>query len=188
VDANGLQTGRQGVYTREKETDTAMLVYHASLETVERPIVFNRYRTLDFGTGFYTTPNENQAREFAVKAYNRRGHKGLPTVNIYEYDDKRAAIECSIQIFAAPNLEWLDFVAYNRRNGRATESHDIIVGPVANDDVFEVITLYESGQIDQNTAIERFRVKELFNQILFCNERTLEFLTFTYSYVLGASQ
>jgi hypothetical protein len=138
-----------------------MLLYHASLETVETPIIFNRYKTLDFGTGFYTTPNENQAEEFAIKAFLRRGRRGVPTVNVYEYDESRAFVAFNVRTFDEPNPQWLEFVAYNRRNGRTTDGTDIIIGPVADDDVFEVITLYESGQLDQKTAIERFKVSSL---------------------------
>jgi hypothetical protein len=165
-----------------------MLLYHASLETVDQPKIFNRYKTLDFGTGFYTTPNEGQAKEFAKKAYLRRRRSGAPTVNVYEYDNNYAASIFNIKTFDEPNPEWLEFVAHNRRHGREDGFSDIIVGPVANDDVFEVITLYEAGQLDQKTAIERFKVKRLFSQVLFCNESSLELLKLKSSYTVEVSK
>jgi hypothetical protein len=161
-----------------------MLLYHASLQTMEKPIIFNHFKTLDFGAGFYTTPNEGQARDFAIKAYLRRGRTGKPTINAYEYDAAQAVNDLTIRQFGEPDKNWLNFVVANRRNGRLDNSADIIIGPVANDDVFEVIALYEGGQIDADTAIKRFKVKRLFNQILFCNTHSLEYLRFKSAFTL----
>jgi hypothetical protein len=44
-----------------------MLLYHASNRVIASPAILNRHGQLDFGTGFYTTPNEEQAQNFAHK-------------------------------------------------------------------------------------------------------------------------
>jgi hypothetical protein len=166
----------------------AMLLYHASAQIVAKPVIFNRFKTLDFGAGFYTTENEEQAREFALKVYLRRGRSGEPTVNVYQYDEARSSDQLTIKRYREPDREWLDFVVANRRSGRTKDFADIIIGPVANDNLFEVITLYEGGQIDADVAIKRFKVKHLFNQVLFCNARSLEYLKFKSAYTLEASK
>jgi len=102
-------------------------------------------------------------------------------VNAYEFNDK--ALELNTLIFDLPSEKWLDFVVYNRSFGRK-EDYDLIIGPVANDDVFSVIALYESGNLTKNEAIERFKIKSLYNQYLFCNEKALSNLTFMNSYKL----
>jgi len=158
-----------------------MLLFHASNIEIKQPKIINRFKTLDFGTGFYTTSNKEQAEIFAHKVYNRRKKEGFPTVNTYEFNDK--ALELNTLIFDLPSEKWLDFVVYNRKFGRK-EDYDLIIGPVANDDVFSVITLYEDGNLTKNEAIERFKVKSLYNQYLFCNEKALSNLTFTESYKL----
>lgn len=161
-----------------------MLVYHASNMTVENPVIMNRYTTLDFGTGFYTTTNEEQAREFALKTYFRRRRKGVPTVNAY-WLDEAALGGLRVIRFEGPNSEWLHFVVHNRRHGRdPLLETDIVIGPVANDDVFATVSLFEAGEITEGEAIERFKVKRLFDQVLFCNERALGALSFEESYVL----
>ena len=165
-----------------------MRLYHASTMSIKKPVIMNHFKTLDFGTGFYTTLNEDQARDFALKSFARRGRKGEPTVNVYEWDEENARRQCAILEFAEPNIEWLDFVVHNRRSGRSdTCEADVIIGPVANDDVFETVALFESGQIDEETAIKRFKVKKLFNQLLFCNEASLAHLAFMDSYTVGGS-
>jgi len=160
-----------------------MLLFHASNIEVMQPEIINRFKTLDFGTGFYTTSNKEQAEIFAHKVYIRRKKEGFPTVNTYEFNEE--ALELSTLVFDLPSEKWLDFVVYNRKFGRK-ENYDLIIGPVANDDVFSVIALYEDGNLTKNEAIERFKVKSLYNQYLFCNEKALSSLTFMESYRLEA--
>ena len=44
-----------------------MILYHGSNVTVEKPVLVKQNRFLDFGFGFYTTTNKDQAKDFAVK-------------------------------------------------------------------------------------------------------------------------
>jgi hypothetical protein len=153
-----------------------MQLFHGSITAVTEPLIINRFKTLDFGTGFYTTPNEQQAQEFAVKAYQRRKSEGIPTVSVFSFEEQLARQELRILHFDEPNTEWLHFVVHNRRFGRTDDNYDLIIGPVANDDVFTTIALFEAGQLDEESAIKRFKIKKLFSQYLFCNNRALAFL------------
>ena len=62
-----------------------MILYHGSNTIVEKPKLVEQNRFLDFGYGFYTTTNKDQAENFSKKIIVRRG--GKPIVNIYEFDD-----------------------------------------------------------------------------------------------------
>lgn len=160
-----------------------MIVFHGTNTVIEQPQIINRFKTLDFGEGFYTTVNENQAKNFAVKVCERRNPKLLPIVNCYEINEDFNNL--SVLIFDAPNEKWLDFVVERRKGIVFTEKYDLIIGPVANDDVFGTIILYEAGQLDKESAIKKFKVKELYNQVVFCNELALSKLTFIKSYIVG---
>ncbi|MCI9261599.1 DUF3990 domain-containing protein [uncultured Adlercreutzia sp.] len=156
-----------------------MRLYHASTQIVDHPRIVNRTPYLDFGTGFYTTTNLEQAEDFARKAFVRRGMQGQPTLNEYEFNLEEAQDQLNVLEFSAPDQAWLDFVVHNRKQGRdAALELDLIVGPVANDDVFTTVTLYEGGQITATAALEMLKIKKLFMQILFCSEHALEFLQF----------
>lgn len=161
-----------------------MELFHGTTLAIREPRIMNRFRTLDFGTGFYTTSNELQACEFAKKTFLRRGREGAPTVNVYSVeDDEINQANLSILRFDGPNERWLDFVVHNRRYGRREDlCVDIVIGPVANDNVFRTIDLYESGDLTIQEAIARFKVNELFDQYLFCNEHALACLHFKRSY------
>jgi hypothetical protein len=157
-----------------------MKVFHGSNLVVSTPKIKNRFKTLDFGIGFYTTENEKQAQEFALKVFERRGGEGVPTVSCFEF---RAEFEeFRFLNFDKPDEKWLDFVVANRKGGNLSKNFDIVRGPVANDDVFATIILYEDGTIDKETTIKRFKVKTLFNQILFANDIVLKNLEFSHSY------
>ena len=157
-----------------------MKVFHGTNIIIEQPKITNRFKTLDFGEGFYTTENEDQAKEFAVKVCERREPKLSPVVNSYEFNENLEKF--SVLKFDAPNEEWLDFVVARRKGIALSENYDLIIGPVANDDVFGTIILYEAGQLNKEEAIKRFKVKKLYNQVVFCNESVLQNLSFVKSY------
>ena len=162
---------------------STMKVFHGTNVIIEKPKIMNRFKTLDFGEGFYTTENEDQAREFAVKVCERRASSLCPVVNCYEFSEDLA--DFSVLKFDAPDEEWLDFVVARRKGIALNPAYDIIIGPVANDDVFGTIILYEAGQLDKESAIKRFKVKRLYNQVVFCNDTVLSRLTFVNSYRVG---
>ena len=49
-----------------------MELYHGSTVIVDKPVLLPEQRTLDFGSGFYTTTNLDQAQVFARKVGDRR--------------------------------------------------------------------------------------------------------------------
>lgn len=44
-----------------------MDIYHGSLEIVANPEIRQPNRTLDYGAGFYTTTDYNQARDWVIR-------------------------------------------------------------------------------------------------------------------------
>lgn len=89
-----------------------MILFHGSNQIVAHPKLIQQNRFLDFGYGFYTTTNKNQAISFAGKVSLRRG--GERIVSIYEINEERAFSECSVLRFDSPDEAWLDFVSDNR--------------------------------------------------------------------------
>lgn len=54
-----------------------MILYHGSNVIVEHPKLVKQNRFLDFGFGFYTTTNREQAENFALKVAERRKREKL---------------------------------------------------------------------------------------------------------------
>ena len=154
-----------------------MILYHGSNLTVSEPRLVEQNRFLDFGFGFYTTTNKQQAIAFAEKVTKRR-KTGKKTVSVYEFDEKKAFAECSVLRFDAPDADWLDFVSDNRAGEYAGPKYDFVYGPVADDDVYTTFTLYTAGVLTKDQTIEALKVKKLYNQLVLTSEKSLEYLKF----------
>ena len=98
-------------------------------------------------------------------------------MNIYEFDDNAHA-DLIVKRFSAPDEEWLDFVSAHRNGSYEGEKYDVIIGAVANDDVYRTLQVYSSGLLTKEQALEALKVKKLFNQYVFATEKALDFLKF----------
>ena len=152
-----------------------MILYHGSNVIVELPKLIRQNRYLDFGFGFYTTTNRDQAVNFAQKVTDRR-KTGAATLNIYSVEEAVAFKECSLLRFDSPDEAWLDFVAENRQGTYQGQQHDLIYGAVANDDVYRTITLYMTGVLDKEQTLAALKIRKLFNQLVFATEKSLQYL------------
>ena len=157
-----------------------MIVYHGSYLPVENPRIIASIRTLDFGRGFYATTNEEQAKEWARKVIKRRP-EGTAYVSSYEFDNDSAKERLRYQRFDRADEAWLDYVCDCRAGREGQDNYDIVYGPVADDDVYTTLILYERGILDKDETLRRLRIKKLFDQILFHTEEALTYLAFVNS-------
>jgi hypothetical protein len=154
-----------------------MILYHGSNVIVDEPRLIQQNRFLDFGYGFYTTTNREQAENFAKKVV-ARNKIGKATLNIYEIDEKTAFEQCRLLSFESPDEKWLDFVAANRQGNYQGEKYDLIYGAVANDDVYRTITLYMTGVLTKSQTLEALKIRKLFNQLVFATYKALGYLMY----------
>lgn len=150
-----------------------MTLYHASNVEVRKPMLVESNRMLDFGPGFYTTTNREQAERFARSVVSKRG--GTPMINTYVFDEA-AFSECLVRRFDSPSEAWLDFVAENRTGRYAGMRYDLIFGPVANDAVYTTIGLYMRGFLSKEATIYELRVKKLYDQLVFATPKSFHYL------------
>jgi hypothetical protein len=159
-----------------------MILYHGSNVTVAKPNLGSSRKTLDFGSGFYTTTNKEQAIEFSIKVSVRKEPKNK-VVSIYDFDFETAGCALNIIEFLEPDKAWLDFVHQNRRGIYKGALYDLVIGPVANDDVFATLIVYEDGIVSEEQTLSALKVKKLFNQFVFKTEKALSFLVYKESFV-----
>ena len=151
-----------------------MKVYHGSQERVECPEIRQSNRTLDYGTGFYTTTSEKQAEDW-VRRRAKDGVVGF--VNVYELDEPGIK-RLNILSFDEPTEAWVDFVMKNRTQRDFTHNYDIVYGPVANDRVYAAFALYEGGLISKQNLISELKTYKLVDQYLFHTPQSLKLLKF----------
>ncbi len=161
-----------------------MILFHGSIDRVEVPRIMPRelYRPLDFGTGFYTTSDYNQAARWVGIRLARTLDAQKGFVSTFGFD-KQALEESggTIKVFNGVSAEWLRFIVENRLHGNVEHEYDVVVGPVANDRVYTVLNLYEGGFIDERNAIERMKPYRLADQYLFHTPLALAALKFKMS-------
>ncbi len=153
-----------------------IILYHGSNTRVENPQIINSARKLNFGSGFYTTSDKDQASKLAKLKF-LRSNTGEPFLNIYNFTKGKAS-SLKILNFDNPNKEWLEFVVKNRKGLYNGKVFDIVHGPVANDSTITVINSYISKMIDENTAISLLLPQKLKDQYVFCTETALKCLSF----------
>jgi hypothetical protein len=153
-----------------------MLIYHGSDTTIDSPKIIKSNRPLDFGNGFYTTRSLNQAGAWAYKVSNRNKSNWF-CISIYDFDYNRAIDDLKVKEFKVADGEWLDFVRDNRMNKSLLE-YDIVIGPVADEGVFKIISYYENGEWDKETTLKKLKPASLEDQIVFATEKSLRYIKF----------
>ena len=130
-----------------------MKLYHGSFTAIPNPNLSFSRDTTDFGKGFYTTTIQTQAEKWAAR-YKRRQGSGI--VSVYEIDEDELRKNVPVLEFDAYSVEWLDFIIRCRR-GEPAGNYGLIIGGIANDDVFNTLTIFFRGFIDKTEAIKRLR-------------------------------
>lgn len=145
------------------------IIYHGSYCEVKNPKIIEGKYTKDFGTGFYCTILEEQAIKWASKYKT-------PTINKYEYEEDK---NLKIKEFTVMTEEWLDFII-NSRNGEKHE-YDIVIGAMADDQVYNYVTDLISGNISRKAFWELAKFRHPTHQIAFCTEKSLDCIKFVES-------
>jgi len=89
--------------------------------------------------------------------------------------DTACLSNCVYKEFLNADSEWLDFVCENRNVTYEGVQYEVIKGAVANDDVYRTVTLYMTGLLSKEAAIETLKVKKLYNQLVFTTNKALQF-------------
>ena len=133
-----------------------IMLYHAGFEIIKAPDVHYGRRNADFGQGFYLSPDAEFSRRWA------RVRRGMTTfVNAYALNPKGLDIR-RLQRDEA----WFDYIFDNRafRPDRMAEA-DAILGPIANDTIYDVWGITTSGLIERPLALRLLQIGPAFIQV-----------------------
>ncbi len=162
-----------------------MLLYHGSnTDIIEIDLTKCRpYK--DFGRGFYLTVMKEQAEKMANRV--ARIYGGTPVVNVFEIDDSFMLISgLNVKDFGTQTSEeWAKFVRNNRDKSYTDYSdpecnidnkYDIVIGPIANDDMALLFRQYENGMISFENMLNGMIYKETTNQYSFHTQKAIGLL------------
>ena len=147
-----------------------MRIYHGTTEMIKNPDVKHSKKYLDFGKGFYLTTYESQAQKWALRKAMRKNTNAI--VNIYELDENWEGLR--VLSFEEENDKWLDFVCACRKGEELNQDYDIIIGNVADDDVFKTVDMYFRGLWDKEKVLKELRYYKMNNQICIVNQETID--------------
>ena len=152
--------------------------FHGSTVCIPEPKLLPSHRRLDFGPGFYLTSNEAQATNWAI-IKKRRLNEKLAIVSFYEAKFVLEENHLKIFNFTGPDETWLDYVMLNRTEIHSpNDDFDIISGPVANDNLYETLALYERKLLTRQETIVRLKTQKLADQICVRTQKALDRLIF----------
>ena len=86
-------------------------------------------------------------------------------VNAYEFTENTPGI--CIRRFYEEDRDWLEYVCACRRGDDPDHFSNIIIGPVADDDVFKTVDMYFKGLWDIDRTIQELRFYRQNDQIVF---------------------
>ena len=153
-------------------------LYHGSNVEIEKIDLSRCKKGKDFGKGFYLNPNFDQAYTMAIRAKNIN-KTGIEIVTAFEFDSTILTDSVlNVKIFPDYSQEWADFVVANRNNKSDISIHpyDIVIGPIADDNVGTQIYRYSRGFIDIDRLIDELRFEKRAIQYFFGTEKAIKYL------------
>ena len=150
-------------------------LYHTGFEEIRKPDVHYGRINADFGQGFYMSDDV----EFSVRwAREKRGADTF--INAYELDITGLNI-----LKLERNSEWYEYIYQNRhRRPDAHPEADVIVGPIANDTIFDTMGITTSGILSMEQSLPLLMIGPEYRQIVLKSERAAGQLTWKSARIL----
>ena len=126
-----------------------MKLYHTGPLEIREPDIRRGRKNADFGPGFYLTPD---------MAFARRWARADAVVNEYELDETGLLI-CRFR----RDKDWFQYIFQNRR-AADTLTADVVLGPIANDTIFETIGVISSGFLKPADAMKLLMIGPEYTQ------------------------
>ena len=143
---------------RRRSRGRKMRLYHTSNVEIREPDIRRGRKNADFGQGFYLTPDLDFAQRWAGPDM---------VVNEYELD------EDGLQIHRFCRDEaWFDYIFHNRRvvDGLAA---DVVIGPIANDTIFDTFGIISSGFLETADAMKLLMIGPEYTQVAIKSEKAV---------------
>ena len=156
-----------------------MRLYHTGYQEIRQPDVHYGRKNADFGQGFYLTANEDFASRWA------RERKGEQTfVNSYELD----LTGLQVHRFER-DADWFSYIFANRRamEDRYAEA-DVIIGPIANDTIFETFGILTSGYLKDEEALKLLQIDPCYEQVVLKTQKAADHLTWLSSRIISGEE
>lgn len=156
-----------------------LILYHTSFEIIKEPSIDKGRSNADFGKGFYLSDDIEFSKRWA------RQRKDLNTyINKYKLDLN----DLNIKEFNK-DKEWYKYIFNNRNNYKDyLNDIDLIIGPIANDTLYDTFGLITSGLFNEDEALSLLMVKPTYKQIVIKTNKALNNLIYLDSITLNKEE
>jgi len=131
-------------------------LYHTSKVVIQEPDIYYGRKNADFGQGFYLSPNIDFVRKWAESDFY---------LNEYQLD-----LEGLDVINLKRDKKWFDYIFQNRRLKDSLDA-DIIIGPIANDTIFDTFGIITSGFLTSEQALSLLMIGPEYRQVVIKSEK-----------------
>lgn len=147
-----------------------MELYHVGFNIIKEIDLKHGRINADFGQGFYLSNDLDFSKKWAQISDDKD-----TIINYYSLNDK----DLKILNFKERNNDWIDYI-FKNRNGYADiyKDYDVIIGPIANDTIFNLYGILTSGLINNETALKILNNDPLYYQIVIKSEKAKSQLKF----------
>lgn len=144
-----------------KHEKGSILLYHAGFEEIRDPDIRHGRKNADFGQGFYLSPD----RDFSERWAKER--KGCQTiVNTYELRTDGLQIKRFER-----KADWYDYIYANRHGQPDSLNCDLVMGPIANDTLFDVLGIITSGLLPKEQSLKLLQIGPEYRQVAIKTDR-----------------
>lgn len=144
-------------------------LFHTGFQVIEKPDIKIGRANADFGQGFYLSNDEEFSRRWA------RDLKGETTyLNVYDLDTDGLQLKHFTR-----GEDWFEYIFANR--GNRADSHadfDVIIGPIANDTIYDVLGITTSGILPKSKSLAVLNIGHAYEQAVIKSEKALSQLAF----------
>ena len=130
-------------------------LFHTGYLEIRQPSVLHGRKNADFGQGFYLSPSDEFAGRWAKE---RRDSRII--VNTYELETDGLRIK-----HFERDRQWFRYIFSNRRAEDTLPDYDVIIGPIANDTIYDTLGIFTSGYLPDDLALDLFRIGPCYEQI-----------------------
>lgn len=134
-------------------------LFHGSNVKIEVPDLVHSKPFKDFGSGFYLSPDKQQAWDIAFQKVSQI-REGKAEVTEFLFDETMMLGEkLKVLTFPEYSEEWASFVLANRSRKvtHPVHDYDIVFGPIADDGVTYQLRRYEGGVISLSRLVEELK-------------------------------
>lgn len=139
-------------------------LYHTGYEEIREPDTTRGRKNADFGQGFYLTDDLQFAKRWARERKDRD-----TVINTYELDPEGLLIHRFRR-----DSGWFGYI-FDNRAGRmdALKEADVIMGPIANDTIYDTFGIITSGFIKKEDALKLLLNGPEYTQTVIKTEKAL---------------